>query len=219
MSLTKGCIDMVRRTKEEAQETRSQILDAAEKAFYEHGVGRTTLAKIAEVAGVTRGAIYWHFSNKSDLFQAMFERAHLPFEALAKASESESEPDPLGRMRELLVQLFKQTASDAQVRRINEILFHKCEYTDELNDLRQQMQDNSIDCDQRIELTLRNAINKGQLPADLHTQRAAICLHSFIDGALAKWLLAPKSFALGKEAERLVDAALDMLRLSPALRG
>lgn len=209
---------MVRRTKEEAQETRSQILDAAEKAFDEYGVGRTTLAKIAEVAGVTRGAIYWHFSNKSDLFQAILERAHLPFEALAKASESESEPDPLGRMRELLVQLFKQTASDAQVRRINEILFHKCEYTDELNDLRQQMQDNSIDCDQRIELTLRNAINKGQLPADLHTQRAAICLHSFIDGVLAKWLLAPKSFALGKEAERLVDTALDMLRLSPSLR-
>ncbi|GLK88769.1 TetR family transcriptional regulator [Pseudomonas turukhanskensis] len=209
---------MVRRTKEEAQETRSQILDAAEKAFYEHGVGRTTLARIADVAGVTRGAIYWHFSNKSDLFQAMLERAHLPFEELAKASESATEPDPLGRMRELLVQVLKQTATDAKVRRINEILFHKCEYTEELNDLRQQMQDNSIDCDQRIELTLRNAINKNQLPADLDTQRAAICLHSFIDGVLAKWLLAPKSLALGKEAERIVDAALDMLRLSPGLR-
>ena len=49
---------MVRRTKEEAQETRSQILEAAEKAFYERGVARTTLADIAALAGVTRGAIY-----------------------------------------------------------------------------------------------------------------------------------------------------------------
>ena len=49
---------MVRRTKEEAQETRSQILEAAEKAFYERGVARTTLADIATLAGVTRGAIY-----------------------------------------------------------------------------------------------------------------------------------------------------------------
>jgi hypothetical protein len=46
---------MVRRTKEEAQETRSQILEAAEKAFYERGVARTTLADIATLAGVTRG--------------------------------------------------------------------------------------------------------------------------------------------------------------------
>ena len=44
---------MVRRTKEEAQETRSQILQAAEQAFYERGVARTTLADIAALAGVT----------------------------------------------------------------------------------------------------------------------------------------------------------------------
>lgn len=46
---------MVRRTKEEAQETRAQIIEAAERAFYKRGVARTTLADIAELAGVTRG--------------------------------------------------------------------------------------------------------------------------------------------------------------------
>ena len=64
---------MVRRTKEEAQETRSAILEAAERAFYERGVARTTLADIATLAGVTRGAIYWHFSNKADVVQAMLD--------------------------------------------------------------------------------------------------------------------------------------------------
>lgn len=54
---------MVRRTKEEAQETRQQILEAAEKAFHARGVARTTLADIAKLAGVTRGAIYWHFQD------------------------------------------------------------------------------------------------------------------------------------------------------------
>ena len=75
---------MVRRTKEEAQETRSQILEAAEKAFYERGVARTTLADIATMAGVTRGAIYWHFSNKADLVQAMLDSLHEPLDELAK---------------------------------------------------------------------------------------------------------------------------------------
>ena len=58
---------MVRRTKEEAQETRNSILDAAERVFFEKGVSRTSLADIAQAAGVTRGAIYWHFAHKSDL--------------------------------------------------------------------------------------------------------------------------------------------------------
>ncbi|MGV8861395.1 MAG: TetR family transcriptional regulator [Pseudomonas sp.] len=209
---------MVRRTKEEAQETRSQILEAAENAFYERGVARTTLADIAKLAGVTRGAIYWHFSNKADLVQAMLDSLHEPLDEMAKASESEDEIDPLGCMRKLLIHLFHQVALDPKTRRINEILFHKCEFTDEMCDMRRQRQAAALDCNDRIGLALNNAVRKGQLPADLNTARASICLHAYIDGILGQWLLIPDSFALCKEAEQLVDAVLDMLRLSPALR-
>lgn len=114
---------MVRRTKEEAQVTRSLILEAAEKAFYERGVARTTLADIATLAGVTRGAIYWHFSNKADLVQAMLDSIQEPLEEMAKASESEDEADPLGCMKKLLIHLFHEVALDPKTRRINEILF------------------------------------------------------------------------------------------------
>ena len=71
---------MVRKTKEEAQDTRHAILDAAERVFQERGVSHTSLAEIATAAGVTRGAIYWHFANKSDVFDALFERAFAPLE-------------------------------------------------------------------------------------------------------------------------------------------
>jgi TetR/AcrR family transcriptional regulator, acrAB operon repressor len=209
---------MVRRTKEEAQETRSQILEAAEKAFYERGVARTTLADIAALAGVTRGAIYWHFSNKADLVQAMLDSLHEPLQELAKASESEDEVDPLGCMRKLLINLFHQVALDPKTRRINEILFHKCEFTDEMCDMRRQRQTAALDCNDRIGLTLSNAVRKGQLPANLDVIRASICLHAFIDGILGQWLLIPEAFGLSQDAERLVDTGLDMLRLSPALR-
>ena len=131
---------MVRRTKEEAQETRSAILEAAERAFYERGVARTTLGDIATLAGVTRGAIYWHFSNKADVVQAMLDSLHEPLDALAQACESQDEIDPLGCMRKLLIHLFHQVAIDPKTRRINEILFHKCEFTDEICDLRRQRQ-------------------------------------------------------------------------------
>jgi len=209
---------MVRRTKEEAQETRSQILEAAEQAFYERGVARTTLADIATLAGVTRGAIYWHFSNKADLVQAMLDSLHEPLEEMSKASESEDEVDPLGCMRKLLIHLFHQVALDPKTRRINEILFHKCEFTDEMCDMRRQRRAATLDCNDRIGLALSNAVRKGQLPATLNTVRASICLHAYIDGILGQWLLIPDSFALCKDAEQLVDTGLDMLRLSPALR-
>eukprot|EP01133_Synstelium_polycarpum_P017145 gene17145-20420_t len=189
---------MVRRTKEEAQETRSQILEAAEQAFYERGVARTTLADIAALA--------------------MLDTLHEPLDELARASESEDEVDPLGCMRKLLIHLFHQVALDPKTRRINEILFHKCEFTDEMCDLRRQRQTASLECNLRIGLTLRNAVHRGQLPENLDTVRAAVCMHAYIDGILGQWLLVPDSFQLAQDAERWVDIALDMLRLSPGLR-
>ncbi|KFE57225.1 TetR family transcriptional regulator [Pseudomonas syringae] len=209
---------MVRRTKEEAQVTRSLILEAAEKAFYERGVARTTLADIASLAGVTRGAIYWHFSNKADLVQAMLDSIQEPLEEMAKASESEDEADPLGCMKNLLIHLFHEVALDPKTRRINEILFHKCEFTDEMCDFRRQRQESALECNDRIGLALSNAVRKGQLPADLDTVRASISLHAYIDGMLGQWLLIPDSYSISDQAEKWVEAGLDMLRLSPALR-
>lgn len=209
---------MVRRTKEEAQQTRSQILEAAEKAFYERGISRTTLAEIAGIAGVTRGAIYWHFKDKADLIQAMLDSLHEPLDELARAGESPDETDPLGCMRQLLITLLQRVALDPKTRRITEILFHRCELTDEMSDLRQQRQTDNVECNGRIDQSLRNAVQRQQLPATLDTARAAICLHAYIDGLLSQWLLVPESFPLQRDAELLVDSALDMLRESQALR-
>lgn len=209
---------MVRRTKEEAEETRLQILDAAERTFHDKGVSRASLADIAAAAGVSRGAIYWHFQNKVDLFQAMIDRLRMPLEDLAQASQSENEPDPLGRMRELLVQVLRRVELDAQCRRVSEIFQHKCEYTEELGDLRQKMQTFNLECDQRIEKSLRNAVKRGQLPDDLDCRLAAFSLHAHISGLQAHWLLAPGQLSLAAQAENLIDGLLDMLRSSPAMR-
>lgn len=209
---------MARRTKEEAEETRAQILDAAERVFYAKGVSKTSLADIAADAGVTRGAIYWHFQNKIDVFQAILDRMRLPLDELSRACQSEDEPDPLGNMRQLLVHLLQRLSSDPRSRRISEIILHKCEYTSDLGDLRQQMQAFSQDCDQRIAKTLHNAVNRGQLPEDLDCPRAAICVHAYIDGVQAHWLLTPEAYDIEERASSIVDTMLDMLRHSPALR-
>jgi TetR/AcrR family acrAB operon transcriptional repressor len=45
----------------------------AMRLFSQQGVSSTSLAQIAQAAGVTRGAIYWHFKDKSDLFSEIWE--------------------------------------------------------------------------------------------------------------------------------------------------
>src|SRR5580698_1211656 len=93
----------MKRTREEALKTRDRILDAAENAFPEHGVAHTSLADIAELAGLTRGAIYGHFRNKDEVFTAMVERVVLPMEMLFAVTTDPAEADPLGRMRHMLM--------------------------------------------------------------------------------------------------------------------
>src|SRR5512140_3424665 len=94
---------MVRRTKEAAAATREQLLDAAERVFRERGVTRTSLAEIATAAGVTRGAVYWHFRDKADLFFAMCERATLPLEESLERAGTATHADPLAALRTLAV--------------------------------------------------------------------------------------------------------------------
>lgn len=209
---------MARKTKAEAEATRSQILDAAEEVFRCKGVSHTSLNDIAEAAGVTRGAIYWHFRNKVDLFNQMHERIHLPIKALAEASASPDEPDPLGRYRELLVVVLQDTVRNRHQQRVLDVLFLRCEYIAEMGELVERQTKFYLEAVARSERTLRNAIARGQLPANLDTRKASLALHAYIRGLLTNWLFQPDSFCLERDAEQLVDAFLDTLRHSEALR-
>jgi TetR/AcrR family transcriptional regulator, acrAB operon repressor len=208
---------MVRRTKEEAQETRNKVLDAAERVFYEKGVSRTTLADIAHAAGVTRGAIYWHFTNKSDLFNAMFDRSLLPLDELIETTLDGKEADPLAKLRELFIYCMRNITSDEQRRRIFDILFMKCEFVEEMGPVRERHQNNMHDGMERIERALRNAVDKQQLPARLDTRRAMVMLHCMFTGILHDSLMLPDRVAPERDSEALIDACFDALRCSPAL--
>jgi TetR/AcrR family acrAB operon transcriptional repressor len=209
---------MARRTKEEAQETRNRILDAAEHVFFEKGVSRTSLGDIAQQAGVTRGAIYWHFANKGDVFTAMFDRVLLPLDELGAASLDPLEADPLGRLKEIVCWCLRSTATDPQRRRVFDILFLKCEFVEDMGPVMARHQTNMREGTQKIEGALKNAVSKNQLPADLDTQRAATIVHAFVGGCLRDMLVLPDTVDLAEHSGELVDACFDMLRHSPALR-
>lgn len=94
---------MVRKTKEDTQATREGILDAAEACFHEHGVARTTLEMIGARAGYTRGAVYWHFKNKSEVLAAIVERVHLPFMQELERTSTDQRDTPVHDLRAVMI--------------------------------------------------------------------------------------------------------------------
>jgi TetR/AcrR family acrAB operon transcriptional repressor len=209
---------MPRRTKQEAQETRTQLLDTAEVVFREKGVSRTSLADIASAAGVTRGAIYWHFENKADLFVAMCDRATLPLETLFASIADPDVDDPLAKLREGCIEVLRQAEQDQRCRRVFEILNFKCEFVDELAPTMLRRKECRQGAKEIIERNLNLAIERGQIPPDTDIRRAAIGLFSYIDGLIINWSMEQGSYSLAEQAGALVDIYLDGLRSKPRHR-
>jgi TetR/AcrR family acrAB operon transcriptional repressor len=201
----------VRRTRQEALETRNHILDTAERVFSAKGVSRTSLANIADAAGVTRGAIYWHFRNKGDLFLAMIERVTLPMEEMVRAAADEAAEDPLERVRAACVYVLRRTAEDRRVRRVLEIAFFKCEIDKDIQQLVGRQMECRAEGMEMIQKALRNAVRRGQLSKSVDVRRVTIGLMALIDGLLYNWLLKPDMFPLAREAEVFVDMYLSGL--------
>ncbi len=198
---------MVRRTKEDALATRDHILDTAELVFQKRGVSATSLHEIAQAAGVTRGAIYWHFENKADLFNAMMLRVTLPLEANLKRGKAR-EDDPLDYLRRGVAAALKQTVHDPQVRRVFEIARHMVEYVDELQAVRDRHIAEREECLADMEGLLALARRRGQLGKRVPARVAARGVHALVDGLLQNWLLDPEAFDLEKVGRQTLDAYL-----------
>ena len=208
---------MARKTKSQAQETRQQILDAAIRQFTARGVSATSLKDIANAAGVTRGAIYWHFKNKVELFNGVWEDCESVVHALELEYQRQFPDDPLRVLREILVYLLRATASDPSRRSLMEIIFHKCEFVGEMSSVHEARKALYMEGYGKIEGILHRCIEQEQLPKSLHTRQAAIILRAYITGLMENWLFMPESFDLYNQAGAFIDTYIEMLALCPSL--
>jgi TetR/AcrR family acrAB operon transcriptional repressor len=199
---------MARRSKEDALATRNALLDAAERVFLAQGVAGTSLNDIALAAGTTRGAIYWHFRDKADLFNAMMDRVVMPLQSALESVQERDGDDPLPGLKQALRAAMRQTQADPQTRRVFEVATHKVEYVDSLCAVRERHRQMQARVTAQFrQLLLRSASARGVRLA-LPAAAAAQGLHALVDGVIQNWLLDPAAFALEPTGGRAVDAYL-----------
>ncbi len=196
---------MARRSKAEAEQTRAAILDAAEHQFFDNGVSCTTLSHIASRAGVTRGAIYWHFANKTDLFNAMLERIHLPFRQMLGELEQANEQSALAQIKDVMKRAMILVEQDPQYYRVLTIVFHRCEYMEELNPVVAQQDQLNQEVVDNLTVAFKRALANGELNDAITPYDAAIALNALVGGLLSQFLQHPGFISLSKQLDTLLD--------------
>ncbi|MFJ6822863.1 MULTISPECIES: TetR family transcriptional regulator [Streptomyces] len=105
----------MRRTAEEAAQTKAALLEAALFQFAEHGVAATKLADVAQRAGLTRGAVYHHFTDKTALYAAVIANSWDSVTAPVWAVLDSDGPVE-DRLREFLVAWLRRLREDRHFR-------------------------------------------------------------------------------------------------------
>ncbi|WP_281320799.1 TetR family transcriptional regulator [Iodidimonas sp. MBR-22] len=203
---------MVRRTKQEAYETRENLLDAAERVFMERGVSRTSLEQIAQAAGVTRGALYWHFENKSDLFNAMVDRVRMPMErSFYQLLDS---TDSLDDLQALCINCLIDMHHDEQMRRVYTILLLKCEYVADMAGLVEREHTARAEVIRSLTDFFARLHGNGRiLPAAGASPRTlALGLYGLMRGLHTDYLRAPDEYDIEQDAAFLVGHFFTALR-------
>ena len=200
---------MARRTKAEADETRTKLLDAAEEVFFEKGVSRTSLGDVAERAGATRGAVYWHFKDKVDVFTSMLNRICMPFDEIC--DDKYEEMEPLARIRHSLSKVFESMDEDELRRKDFETAMFNMEYVGELEAVRGKHVESAESSRQKFARDLELAARQQSIRLRLAPQEAAVGLHSLFVGLIHGWVLNGGSFALAPVGMMSVDVYLSGL--------
>lgn len=200
---------MVRRTKAEAAATREALIDAAEEMFMEHGVARTSLEQIARHAGMTRGALYWHFKNKADLVKAMRDRVHLPFQDLFDQVDIENpESSPLETIRLACMHGLEQLENPRKIR-VHTILTYRCEFFSDFNP--QEMHREISEEIQGVLLRyFRLADEKDQL-GNITPEAAADLLHAVLSGLFHSWIRHPVDYSITERGRVMLDNLLRLI--------
>lgn len=201
----------MKRTKEEAALTRARLLKTALAVFSAKGYAAATLDDIATEAKVTRGAIYWHFKSKADLYNTLVEEFSARGAAVVQEAIAEG-----GTLIEILRRVFLRQCAlieeDKQARAVMELALFKTGLDPELKAGRQKQVEAGSVLLKGVTEAMREGVAQGLLRNDKDPADLARAFLAFENGVMQLWLVSPKSFSLKAHAESFADILLNGLQ-------
>jgi len=198
----------MRRTKEQAEDTRRALLKAAESLFLDKGYENVSLSEIAAAAGLTRGALHWHFGNKQGLLFAIRDEMRLPMQDLAErlSEDSRLELDPLQALGEVISNAFQRLQADPRQRRIFKVLL--C--LDSAGDAEDSNDGNLFQ--RRLRMSLQTVFEavarREKMPPPWTPASAALAFNAAVSGLINEWARGKTDFELVPDAEAFVHMIL-----------
>ncbi|WP_239326102.1 TetR family transcriptional regulator [Snodgrassella gandavensis] len=208
----------MRKTKEESLQTKEALMAAALDIFYRRGVSRASLQEIASAAGVTRGALYWHFKNKEDLFDALFQQVFSKLSEQLQHDIDTSSPNALNNLMQALKQMFQRMATDHNYRKFCYILHLNCEHTTDNSAIVALLQKYQNLWWQNLCAVFQVCSQQHILPANINIQQAALYFQALFIGLTNLWLTDPHNIDITSIAPNFINIALESLQHNPNLR-
>ena len=194
----------MKKTKEDAALTRKMLLDAALNVFSHKGYAQATLEEVAREAGVTRGAIYWHFSNKFEMFYAVLK------ELYRKAGERvtkiiDSDQRPVSKLHQLMREFLLIISNEEEFGIIEEVQLFKTRKGEEFSRLYKDHVENVKVMRELLTGLIREGIAAGEFDSSLDPEVIIVALLSYMAGIKSAWLSGIANISIAENAETLAD--------------
>ncbi|MEM9557139.1 MAG: TetR family transcriptional regulator [Acidobacteriota bacterium] len=203
---------MPRKTKEETEQTRRRILDVALDVFAETGYTRSSLQDIADRAGFTRGAVYWHFKNKADLFAALGDDIEgESIEAFEDLSRLRNRQD----LQRVLCDYLARLETDERFGTFSRVVWYRTEWVEELEPLLRSSRHELRDLVQWMVAALRQLASLGEIDPRRDPQKDGLALYIHFVGIYTIWMTDPTVLSMVDDAPGHLKSFLDGLAPRP----
>jgi len=183
---------MARKTWADSQITRHRILDAAGAVFLEQGFAGGSLQQIAKAAGMTRGAIYWHFTNKKHLIGALMARTR----SSDNSSPLLTEEDAVASLKRLATAPLDRLQRSAPLQKASDISDKPELSVDAIGICRRLYEEQRalllVELDIACDKVQRQVTNDGEYSS----RGAALGLTWLLEGLMLRWTRDPEAFDL-----------------------
>lgn len=197
----------MRRKKEAAETTKEDILKAAKDVFSRKGYTAASLADIAAQAGITKGAIYWHFDNKSELYQQVLVRGFTGYYELM-AGILTSDMPPLEKIKKAMTEVLVAFERDEEYRASVGLLLFNTEATGDMQPFIARV----VEFNEAIYATLVSLLEQGvareEIDPGIDPEQVAFGLMGFVHGVEVISLLSVGNISLKKKAASMVEFQL-----------